>query len=494
MKIFYILLGFVFLISIESHSQTKNTFLNIGLQAGSSTDKNVPFWLRSNQFGNVPLGETSFSMLAAAGKSYDTIHNHFFDWAISAETRLNTGYKTNLILIEGVGKIKGGIFELSAGRSKEIIGLCDTLLGSGSWSVSGNALGVPKIQIAIPEYYSIPWFGKIFAFKGQFAHGWLGDMKVKRPHGSELSPKIIDNKTYFHQMSFYGRLGKPKWKFKMYSGFNHQVTWGNESVLYGDAFTLTPLQTLFYVATGKRYGKNGIPLSKIGNHLGSLDIGFEYKFKDLKILLYRQNFYDVGNLYYLTNIRDGLNGISISNYRQNYKAFYLKKVVFEFLYTKSQGGQPGAKQTPTSFEQYYNNFQYIDGWSYNGVGFGTPFITPKIYLQKNLPVNSYTYFGNNRVIAYHIGLSGSIYKWDYQIKLSYSRNFGTYWTTDEEQSTGIVNPGAIGIFGKQQQFSSYFDFKRDLTNNFTIGWRCAFDIGNLLDNSFASYITASKSF
>jgi hypothetical protein len=356
-------------------------------------------------------------------------------------------------------------------------------------------LGIPKIQIAIPEYYSIPWFGKLFAFKGQYAHGWVGDVTMNRPMFIELTPDTIENKTYFHQKSLYGRLGKPHWKFKLYAGFNHQVFWGNEKVYYGDKYTLTPLQTYYYVVVGKPYINPEIPTSsKIGNHLGSIDMGAEYTFKNIRVLLYRQNFYDVGNLYYLTNIRDGLNGISITNLNQTEKAFSLKKIVFEFLYTKSQGGQPGAKETPTPFEQYYNNGQYIDGWSYQGEGLGTPFITSKFYVRGDLPVHPRTYFANNRVIAYHLGISGSIYKWEYQIKASYSRNFGTYYTTDEEQSTGIRNPGEVGIFGEQDQFSSYFYLNRGLPSDFSLGCLFAFDVGTLLYNSFGLFITVSKSF
>ena len=64
-----------------------------------------------------------------------------FDWGASFEGRANLGQGSNLILIEGYGKIRLSIFEFRAGRSKEIMGLCDTTLSSGSFSVSGNNLG-----------------------------------------------------------------------------------------------------------------------------------------------------------------------------------------------------------------------------------------------------------------------------------------------------------------------------------------------------------------
>jgi len=53
--------------------------------------------------------------------------------------------------------------------------LCDTSLTSGAWAVSGNVIGIPKVQISIPELYSLLVFVKLFAFKGNYDHGWIGE-------------------------------------------------------------------------------------------------------------------------------------------------------------------------------------------------------------------------------------------------------------------------------------------------------------------------------
>lgn len=138
------------------------------------------------------------------------------------------GDKSNFTIIEGYAKLRIGVFEIRAGRSKEIMGLCDTSLTSGAFAVSGNALGIPKVQISIPEFYSLPIFGKLFAFKGNFAHGWIGETS-QYPY---LRSGIIQLGTYFHQKSLYGRFGKPGWKWKLYGGFNHQAFWGKEKEYY----------------------------------------------------------------------------------------------------------------------------------------------------------------------------------------------------------------------------------------------------------------------
>ena len=78
-----------------------------------------------------------------------------------------------------------------AGRSKEIMGLCDTTLSSGSWSVSGSNLGIPEVEISVPEFFIIPWLGQLFAFKGNFSHGWMGD--PLRAVGAGMKKVILYN-------------------------------------------------------------------------------------------------------------------------------------------------------------------------------------------------------------------------------------------------------------------------------------------------------------
>ncbi len=115
-----------------------------------------------------------------------------------------------------------------------------------------------------------------------------------------------------------------------------------------------------------------------------------------------------------------------------------------------------------------------------------------------MPEKSYLhpgeYFINNRVLAFHLGCEGSVRSMNYIFKASWSKNYGTYWTTDEEQSTDIPNPGAYGIFGEQEQLSTYLELNRELKNGFNLGFIGAFDYGDLLYNSFGVFFKASYSF
>ena len=205
MRRIYLFLSLSLLIIEATNAQKSDIHYNVEATGTYTSPNHVPFWLRSNKFGVIPLDNASISFAGSVRKEYSSDKSRLFDWGAGFEGWANVGNNSTFYLTEGYAKIHLSIFELKAGRSKDITGLCDSSLSSGAFAVSGNALGIPKIEISIPEFYSIPVFGKLFAFKGNYVHGWIGDLPVNMLDGSE------DNlKTYLHQKSFYGRFGKPE--------------------------------------------------------------------------------------------------------------------------------------------------------------------------------------------------------------------------------------------------------------------------------------------
>jgi hypothetical protein len=466
-------------------AQNKDIHISLEAQGIYTTGNTVPFWLRLNQYGSAPLSGGSGTFIGKFRKDYDSTKT--FDWGASLEGRGNFGQQSQFTLIEGLIKAHAGIFEIKAGRSKDIVGITDSTLSSGSFSVSGNALGVPKIKISIPEYYSIPAFGKLFAIKAGLANGYIGTTN------SNLWGEPRSFKSYYLEEYFYARIGKPDWRFKLQAGFNHEALWGDEKEVFGSFYKLNGLQTYWYVLSGKAY--NG---SKVGNHLGSVDIAAEYKFDGLTLSVYRQNFYDIGALIHFANIADGLNGISLVNNSAKSGSFYWKKLLFEFLYTKNQAGYPSSKETKSGAEDYYNNYEYLQGWSYKNVGLGTPFITPAYYSRQDLGQPDKQFFINNRVSAVHLAAEVYAFNWFYTGKISYSQNYGTYANGTEIYRTFggylAVGPDTEIPFKKVHQTSIYLEGTRPLKNNYNIGYDIGYDRGGLLYNSFGIIFKASKSF
>ncbi|MCF0048427.1 capsule assembly Wzi family protein [Dyadobacter sp. LJ53] len=454
---------------------------------------NVPFWLRANHFGSIPLSGYSTSWTGRLAKSYSpNPKNKLFDWGAAVETRLNVGSSTNIILVEGYAKARISILQFKAGRSKDVMGLADSTLSVGSFAMSGNALGIPKVEISIPEFWAIPVWGGFFSVKGNFSFGWLGSTPILAFNDPARNKNVTEVNSYLHQKSFYGRLGKPNWRLHVYAGFNHQTTYGNEDEIYKD-FNLGKFESFVYAVTGKTWVGDNEFRTKLGNQLGSIDFGITYDFNSTQLFLYRQQIYDVGALAHLANVRDGLTGISFKNKKPGNIGW--TKLLFEFLYTKNQAGESWSPYTPSGDEDYYNNFMYGDGWSYKGLGIGNPFLTPRHEGRDNLRYAPGQYFVNNRVIAFHTGMEGNIASLKVKLKLSYSQNYGTFGSSPIGSSLGSVrDPLPPPYFERVNQFSGYVECYQPLKRDWQVGLATAFDSGKLLYSSIGGFVSVKKYF
>ncbi|GAB3989064.1 capsule assembly Wzi family protein [Spirosoma daeguense] len=479
------------LLTISCFAQTTKP-LRYRSEAGGyfSVPSSTPFWLRANQYGIVPQEKTFLTLRHAMRVDYhdlpqnrlDSLRaaNRRIDWGWGAEAVLNAGTSYNVVIPEAYVKVKfGRNLEAWAGRRREVIGLVDSTLSSGSYAWSTNALPMLKIQLATPDYFPR---NALFGFKGMYAHGWFEE------------DRFVKN-VLLHQKALYGRFGKPNWRLKLYGGFNHQAMWGgNTESLPGSVIKNNQLPNRFSdyidVITGTTLGnRTNVDTTRIsrfdrenriGNHLGSIDLGFEYRTRSFSVFAYRQNVYEDGSLFYLINISDGLNGLRIRNLRSARPGgFQIQDVLLEFLFTQSQGGELFLDKTgQQGRDNYFNHSQYRDGWSRYGLTMGTPFISPST--DSNVELPRYGFTNNNRVSVFHVGLSGQIVDFlKFQIKASYSQNLGTY---------EVPFPRAVQQFSSILSMSAPLPIFQGITANISI----ANDTGNLYQNNTGFFIGIRK--
>ncbi|GAB3897214.1 hypothetical protein GCM10028825_44420 [Spirosoma agri] len=345
---------------------------------------------------------------------------------------------------------------------------------------------VPKIQISIPVFTPIGFTKGWLAVQGTFAHGYL-------------DAKGYIKNTMLHQKSLYLRLGRERDPIRIYGGINHQAVWGGQATDPTGIPGTIPvggklpngLLNYFYVVTTLNSGRTDPQqysffdmTNRVGNHLGSVDMAVELDLVRHTLYLYRQNLYEDGSLFYLINIADGLNGLRI---RRNDPDALVRDILFEFLNTTSQGGPEFIIDDPDKRgkDDYFNHQQYRDGWAYRQHTIGTPFIAPALGPQDQYPYGTFT--ANNRMYVFHTGLAGSL-PWrgtmlagliSYQIKLSYSRNLGTY----DNPYQPIRN-----------QFSGYASIVTPLAilGGINLTGSIAIDEGKLYQNGVGGYISLKK--
>ncbi len=488
---------FAFTITFNSYAQVSNedshifkdsTSAYLEISGMGSSNPKTPFWIQANQFGTV-------SRTGPAGTARGQYENF---WSLSPNKTSNpwrvgagveavanlTSDETKLLLPQAHATLRFRNWELFVGRKKQYVGLADSSLGTGSYAWSNNAMPIPKIQIGTTKFVPVPFTKGWISFNGFYSEGMFEN---SRPVTKELR---------LHQKMLYIRIGKPASRLKLYGGFNHQVQWGGK----------TPYETVngtmsrgFHNYKNLVLGKSGadggdtIPSyfdnsNRVGNHLGTIDLAMEVETFDYSWFIYRQSIYEDGTLYSLGNIVDGLNGIRLKRKNLYGADFSVSEIVVEFLYTKSQGGPKfeygkiGGKRGSLGRDNYFNNTQVRDGWSYYDRTIGTPFIPPTSDTKWNWPNYGNFYTSNNRVAVAHIGLKGTLLqKIEWTTKLSFSNNIGAYdnpFSPSANQFSGLITmQSRINILGGS-----------------IIKGSVAGDIGQLYQNSFGFTLGLRKEF
>jgi hypothetical protein len=402
--------------SFNIFSQDSTLYYSLGISGAVSTPE-TPFWMHANQNGIVPQ-EGSYGLgQAAFYKQYNPHNPRFFQWAAGAELIGNVSKKTDLFFADLFVAASAGPFEVSVGQRKGSIGLSDSLLTSGSIAISSNFRPYPKVEILTKRFVNILPLNDFLSFKFSYSDGLFGPANV---HFGNV--KRVEQ-TYFHQKSFYIKLGRARHHLNLFAGFNHQAMWGGEDEIFSGG--LKREQAYNYIVFGKPWAA-----SRVGNHFGTIDVAAEWKGKFWNLFLYRQSIYEDGSLSNLSNVADGLNGLRFKrNAEMVESGFRINTVLLEFLYTKNQGGSIFDFATGTfGRDNYFNHYVYDQGWSYRGRSLGTPFIASQSMVRKELQSSSTLFTSNNRLLAYHLGVSASLKKLSLTFKGSHSLNFGAYST------------------------------------------------------------------
>jgi hypothetical protein len=456
-------------------SSAGDTYAMVELQA-VQTGERVPFWMRSLHYGGVPVSGTSVSAIGTFVRDYDRDSLRRFDWGGGFQLRTNLGGTTQAILTEAYAKVRFGMFEFRAGRSREVFGLSDTALGSGSFAVSGNALGIPKVGLSIPDY-SLPLFNGLFSFKGAFSYGWLGETPVNdRSVATPLLP------TFYHEKSLHMRIGRKDARVRGVVGVVHHAYWFHGWELWGSAYELNGLQEFYYVATGKNYsykpGTGSTLTTNIGNHLGSIDAGLEIPGSRFDTRIYHQVLYESENSFKNGSLSDGLTGVSVTNRKPRSRGLTFRKGVFEFFRTTNQAYDPAR---PFNYDSYYNHEFLLIGNSYKGLIMGNPFITAAPDMRAELPLGDpRNVSSNTRVRLFHLGLEAAAANLFLRTRLSFSRNLGVYET--------------LSRFPESPQFSGMLEAAMPLKGGWQARALFAFDSGELLYNTSGGFLSMAKVF
>jgi len=452
-----ILFLFVWISPITGFSQRTFEY-KTSLSGSVSVKENLPMWATTHKYGILP---DSRGGLLQAGIFSDFNSQKKFQvaYGFSAAGYL-TQHKNNILIDELYFSMKWEKIRLDLGMihpEEEFNGISAQ---NGNMLFSANARTLPGYNLKT-DYIKIPLTGEILSFKLNWGDYLMTD------------DRFVD-KPRLHNKSLYLRIS-PCSKLDISVGLEHWVQWAGDSPLYGkqpDSFR--DYVKIFCARGGGEDATLSDSLNALGNHLGREHIRINYKASHYTLSFYHDIPFEDGSGTRFANFPDGSWGLyyGSKNSRQ-----WISDIIYELIYTKSQSGahhdrpateEEKATQDPRSpfygrvvlggNDNYFNNGEYQSGWTCYGRTIGTPFVTPHAPDARGITLGVF----NNRVIAHYLGIKGYFMeKLPYQLRLSYSFNYGTYNTplenTPKQFSFGLEagilrNPKApfhidLGIYG-----------------------------------------------
>ncbi|WP_295127592.1 capsule assembly Wzi family protein [uncultured Chitinophaga sp.] len=419
MKQPFLITTLLLLFSICAHAQFSDSLqIRVGTNGTVATKDYQPLWMGAKRFGTITDQKADASTFIRLTNKHELQHDFYINYGVSL---YNNNHFRDVLLEEGYVKAGWRKLEFRAGRYEEIIGEMDKDLSSGSLGVSGNALPIPKLSLAIADYIEVPYTKGFVQFKGQFSHGWMGRDQYIRS-------------AYLHEKNLYVRLGKKRLKF--WGGLQHYAVWGgNRPDLpkirssFGDYLNVVVIKQ----GDDGTVNSDSILPNRPGDHRGVLEGGIDWEDERMLVRLYNQVPFETGQGIDIRNI-DRLIGLMYVNKNEG---SFLKKLTAEFIYTK----QMNDFYPLNVRESYYNNGIYLTGWEYQSRIIGTPLFINRTrgshYFDNIKPFNWNDHKDdingvgwniiNNRVMGFHLA-GGYSFGESVAAKtmFTYTKNYGTY--------------------------------------------------------------------
>ena len=487
-KILIIITLLLFINPIQA--QTK---LEYQIETHNHFSNKAPFWLISNQNGRYSTEDINSQLNCHIQGTTRITSKVSLSYRVEALVNNEDVYHNGFRFFQYYANINTAYLDIKIGKQyNEQLNF--ERLKSGQLLNSSNAEPIPKVQLKTPDYIPFLFIQDYFDFKAMMAHGWFESQRfVESP--------------YLHEKYVYLKV-KNILPIEFYIGLQHAAMWGGNHPVYGKLpDTWSVFKDIFLAKAGN---DETSPVAeeqenRTGNHIGMYDLGLNYKYNDYSFTIYRQVLFEDASGKSIQFFSDGLWGIEI---KLNDDKALLNGLVFEFIKTDYQSGPVHDLEIePRLFgkDNYFNNFLYTSGWSYYGFTIGNPFITSPIFNFRNSLTTKdgntiVSHFPNNRLLAWHVGLMGALSeKVNYRWLLSYSLNYGYYYSTEED-----YNEKEVIINGKSyiirelpglKQFSTMFELEFPVTflgTELQAKTAIAADFGEFLGDRYGLTFSLSK--
>ena len=465
--------------------------LDVEASGTMSSGSYAPLWLASNRYGvSSPYDRSAYERVTVL-RPIDTDSTRQWRRGYGLDLMLSQNAPSKFMVHQAYFEAGWKKLNLSVGAKERPIDLRNNELTSGGLSNGINVHPIPQARFAI-DYFSFPgtrgwWQWKVRGSFGMTTDaGWQRDFV--KPHG-----KYTTN-TLYHEKAIYWKFGKEtarKVPLTFEIGLQMMTQFGGKAynVLARDSKQLADIQmgqdlrAFWNAVTGSGRDVTDFTESNAqGNTLGSYNMRLQWNGKTSRgsrwtVGAYFERYFEDQSMLTLQyGIQDHLLGLDATLPRNP----ILTSALVEHLSTRNQSGAVYHDQTkaiPSKMngrDNYYNHGIYT-GWQHWGMGLGHPLLTAPIYNADHTIA-----FLNNRVKAWHVGLSGDpTPQLHWRLMLTLTQNWGTYDAPLTEKLS-------------QQHYMAEVGWHPDFAKGWGGKLGLGLDHGKLIGNSVGAQLTFYK--
>ncbi len=482
-----VIILFSLLSATNNFAQDKaKLFDGLSLEVESSTTISdgefAPLWLSSNRYGlsSIEPNSNYERMTLLRSNETDSARNWRYGYGIDMAICFN--HSASFVIQQAYVDVAYKKLKLTVGAKQQPIDLRNNRLTSGGLGIGINARPIPQVRIE-SDHFSVPGTQQWWKMRFRGSYGMTTDGRWQKDF---VAPRQrYTSNTLYHEKALYWKFGREdKFPLTFEIGIQMATQFGGTSYhVFGRNVvneTLHNDQSLkaFWNAliAGGNDVTDGTDKNTEGNHLGSYNMALAYNGGNWKARGYFERYFeDQSMLTVQYGIYDHLLGLEVELPKNS----YVSNVVVEHISTKNQSGavyHDATENIPDKMngrDNYYNHNIYT-GWQHWGMSLGHPLITSPIYNGNRIE------FINNRIKAWHIGLSGNpTAELNWRALLTFTQNWGTFAYPFDD----IIN---------QNSFLVEVGYAPKKLHGWSAVLGCAIDNGGILGKSVGGQLTIRK--
>lgn len=472
----------------EAQNLASGLTLDVEAQGTASSGDFAPLWMSSNRhgMGSVQNMNGYERVKLMRDEENDSTRNWRLGYGV--DLALQEGSNSTFFVQQAFASIAYKKVKITVGAKETPLDVKNPELTSGDLSMGINAHPIPQAKMEI-AYFSIPGTKQWWKWKLSGSYGMTTDGKWQKSFSEGTKNRYTSNHLY-HEKRIYWKLGKETYEkcpltfevgIRMATQFGGTSYHANGRNVYDQTVENSADFNAFWHALtwGGSDATDGTEKNVAGNQLGSYSFDLAWTDKNWKVRAYAERYFeDQSMITFQYGVYDhlvGLEGILPKNR-------FVSDIVVEHMSTRDQSGAVYHDQSANipdkmnGRDDYYNHNLY-GGWQHWGMGIGNPLLTSPIYNK-----NGHVFFYNNRVKAWHFGLSGDpTNDIHWRFLLSLTENWGTY---DKPLVEKKLQQYCMAEVGYAPEWAKGWSGKLAL----------AYDHGGLIGNSFGGQLTIHKSF